>query len=70
MDYGDLIPFSTLTYWNESTLDIFAATLDSGHTLVIIQHVARLAEAACSIADGRDFGAGALAVPIGIQAGR
>lgn len=63
-----LIPFFTLTHWNESALDIFAATLDSGHTLVIIQHIARLTEAAC-IADGRDFGAGALAVPIGIQAG-
>lgn len=35
-----------LVFWNESTLDIFAATLDSGHTLVIVQHVARLTEAA------------------------
>lgn len=57
------------THWNESALGIFAATLNSGDALVVIQHIARLTEAAC-LADGRDFGAGALTVGIRIQAGR
>lgn len=58
-----------LTHRDESTLGIFAATLDSEDTLVITQHIARLTEAAC-LADGRVFGAGALTVGIRIQAGR
>lgn len=46
-----------------------AATLNSEHTLVIMQHVARLAHAAL-LAVRAGFGADALAVAIGVRAGR
>lgn len=46
-----------------------AATLNSEHTLVVMQHIARLAHAALLAVRGAS-GADALAVAIGIRAGR
>lgn len=57
-----------LTFWDESTLGIFAATLISEYTLVIMQHVARLTDAALP-AGGESVGAGSLTVDIRIRAG-
>lgn len=57
------------THWDESTLGIFAATLISEYTLVIMQHVARLTDAAF-LAGGGGFGAGFLTVDIHVRAGR
>lgn len=60
---------STPTHWDESTLGIFAATQSSEHTLVILQHIARLTDAAL-LASGGDFGTGSLTEAIRVQAGR
>lgn len=61
-------PLETPTHWDESTLGIFAATLISEYTLVIMQHVARLTDAAL-LARGDRVGAGFLTVDIRIRAG-
>lgn len=50
-------------------LGVFAGTLNSGYTLVLVKHKARLAEAAF-FASGRDVGAYALTVAIWVGAGR
>lgn len=62
-------PLSTPTHWDEGTLGVFAATVSSGYTLVLIKHKARVAEAAF-FASGRDFGVCVLAVAIQVGAGR
>lgn len=50
-------------------MDIFAVTVNSEHTLVIVQEVARLTEAALLAGRG-DFGTGVLTVGIQIGTGR
>lgn len=62
-------PLSTPTHWDEGTLGIFAATVSSGYTLVLIKHKARVAEAAF-FASERHFGVCAPAVAIQVGAGR
>lgn len=64
-------PHPTLhaTYRDEDTLGILAATVSFEHTLVIVQHVARLTNAALP-ASGRDFMARALTAAVRVQAGR
>lgn len=57
------------THWDEGTPGIFAATLISEYTLVVMQHVARLTDAALPAGRG-GFGAGFLTVDIHIRAGR
>lgn len=57
------------THRHEGTLDVFAPTLNSGHTFVLIKHEAWLTEAALS-ADGRDLGAAGLTVAIQVGARR
>lgn len=57
------------THRDESTLGVFAATLNSGHTLVILQHVARLTHAAL-LAGGGGCGASALTEAVWVRAGR
>lgn len=57
------------THRDEDTPGISAVTLSSEHTLVIMQHVVRLADAAL-LTGGGDFKAGALAVSLWVQAGR
>ena len=60
------MPLSTPTHRDESTLGIFAATLSSGYTLVLIEHKVRLTDTAL-LAAGSDSGAGDLTV---VGAGR
>lgn len=55
------MPLATPTHRDESTLGIFAATLSSGHTLVLIEHKVRLTDTAL-LAAGADSGAGDLTV--------
>ena len=62
-------PLETPTHWDESTLGIFAATLNSGHTLVVKHHIVRFTDTAL-LAGGGGFGAGALTVAIRVRAGR
>ena len=40
------IPLSTPTHRDEDTLGIFAATLNSGHTLVVKHHIVRFTDTA------------------------
>lgn len=62
-------PSPASTHWDEITLRIFAATVNSGHTLVPIKHKARVTEAAF-LASGGDSGVSALTVTLWIQARR
>lgn len=62
-------PRWVLTHRDESTLGVFAATLNSEDTLVTVQHVARLAEAAL-LAGGGGFRAHVFAKAFWVQAGR
>lgn len=55
------VPISTPTHRNEGTPGIFAATLSSRHTLVLIEDKAMVAETAL-LAVGGSFGAGDLTV--------
>lgn len=57
-----------VTHRYEGTLGVFAATLSSGHTLVLTEHKARVAEAAFDAGRGA-LGAGALTVVIHVGAG-
>lgn len=50
-------------------MGISAATLVSGYTLGVTQHVARLTDTAL-LASGGDFGTGSLTEAIRVQAGR
>ena len=62
-------PLSTPTHRDENTLSIFAATLNSEHTLVVTQHIVRFTNAAL-LAGGGGFGAGASTEAIWVRAGR
>lgn len=62
-------PTSTPTHRHEATVGIFTATVSFEHTLVIIQHKARVTDAALLAGDG-DFVARALTVAVWVQAGR
>ena len=57
------------THRDEDTLGIFAATLNSGHTLVVKHHIVRFADTALLAGRGR-FGARTLTVAIRVRAGR
>lgn len=57
------------THRDESTLGVFAATLNPEHTLVTVQHIARLAHASL-LAGGGDFRADIFAEAVWVQAGR
>ena len=63
------ILMSMLTHRNDSALGVFAATLNFKNTLVFIQHVARLTDAALLASRGA-FRAGAPTEGTGVQAGR
>lgn len=62
-------PGSTPTHRDEVTFGIFAATLVSGHTLVLIEQVARSTDTAL-LAGGGDFGTDTLTEAIWVGAGR
>ena len=62
------VPDSKLTHRDESTLGVFAVTLNSGYTLVPVEHKARLTEAAF-LAGGGVFEAGDLTVLVQVGAG-
>jgi hypothetical protein len=57
------------THRDETTLGMLAATLNSEHTLVVAQHIARLTHAAL-FAVRVGIGADALTVAVGVRAGR
>lgn len=57
------------THRDEGTLGVFAATLNSGYTLVLIKHKAWVTEAAL-LAGRRHFGADSLTVAIQVGARR
>jgi hypothetical protein len=63
------IPLSTPTHRDEDTLGIFAATLNSGHTLVVKHHIVRFTDTAL-LAGGGGFGGGAPTVAFWVRAGR
>lgn len=65
---GAPIPNSMSTHQNGGALGVFAATLNSGYTLVLIEHKARLTEAAF-FADGGGSEAFNLTVLIQVGAG-
>lgn len=54
---------------DEATLAVFAVTVNSKHTLVVMQHVAGSTEAAL-LAGGGDFRAGAPTEALWVRAGR
>ena len=54
---------------DEDTLGVFAATLNSGHTLVVKHHIVRFTDTALLAGRGR-FGARTLTVAIRVRAGR
>ena len=60
---------SMLTHRNDSALGVFAATLNFKNTLVFIQHVARLTDAALLASRGA-FRAGAPTEALWVRAGR
>ena len=66
---GTVFGYPSLACRDEDTLSIFAATMRSEHTLVVKQHIVRLADAALP-AGGGDFVARALTAAVWIQAGR
>lgn len=63
------VPQWVPTHRDESALSVFAATLNSEDTLVTVQHVARLADAAL-LTDGGGFRADVFAEAFWVQAGR
>lgn len=67
----EIYPLSPLkpTHWDKGTLSVLAATLNFEHTLVIIHHIARLADTAL-LAGGGDLGAGTLTASFRVQTGR
>lgn len=65
---GPPVPNSMSTHRNEGALGVFAATLSSVDTLVLIEHKARLAEAAFYAGRGV-FEAGKLTAAIHVGAG-
>jgi hypothetical protein len=54
---------------NEATLEVFAVTVNSKHTFIFMQHIARLTEAAL-LAGGGNFRAGAPTEALWVRAGR
>lgn len=54
---------------DEATVGDFAGTVNSKHTLVFMQHIARSADTALP-AGGGDLGAGAIAEALWVRAGR
>lgn len=58
----------TSTHRNESTLGVFAVTVNSEHTLVVMQHVARFTDTSF-FAGGGDFMADAPTEAIWVRAG-
>ena len=63
------VPPGVPTHRDESTLGVFAVTLSPEHTLVTVQHVARLAHAAL-LAGGGNFRTDIFAEALWVQAGR
>ena len=61
-------PLWTPTHRDESTLGVFAATVNSEHTLVVMQHVARFTDTALP-AGGGGFMADAPTEAIWVRAG-